>query len=316
MSSQIFQEPIIVVHGGAWSIPDHMETVSREGVKNAAKAGYSVLLSGGSALDAVTAAVMALEDDPAFDAGRGSVLTDSGKVEMDAMVMDGENLETGAVASVNNVRNPIMLARKVMEKTDHTLLVSHGAVQLAETLQVEKADQDYLITEAGRQEWETYKQYNQTVTNLFNQRINSGHDTVGAVARDKNGNLSCATSTGGITGKRPGRVGDSPLVGCGGYADNHSGAVSTTGHGESITKVCLAHKIISRLEDGESPRDASSKSLKFMFDRVAGSGGCIVIDKHGRYSAQFTTERMPWASISQNVISHGFLPEECNVEKI
>jgi len=113
MSSQIFQEPIIVVHGGAWSIPDHMETVSREGVKNAAKAGYNVLLSGGSALDTVTAAVMALEDDPAFDAGRGSVLTDSGKVEMDAMVMDGENLETGAVASVNNVRNPIMLARQI-----------------------------------------------------------------------------------------------------------------------------------------------------------------------------------------------------------
>lgn len=177
--------PVIVVHGGAWRVPDHLEAASRAGVKVAVQTGYKIMEDGGSAVDAVTAAIKVLEDDAAFDAGRGSVLTDTGNVEMDALIMDGRSLECGSVAAVGTVKNPVMLARTVMEHTPHTMLVAKGASQLAEQHRLETADMDYLITKAGRQEWETYKQYNHTVSDLFSQRTQSGHDTVGAVAIDK-----------------------------------------------------------------------------------------------------------------------------------
>jgi len=304
---------VIVIHGGAWAIPEKLEVASREGVKNAAKAGWKVLSEGGSAVDAVMEAVKLLENDPAFDAGRGSVLTDAGNVEMDALIMDGKTLDCGSVATVNNVKNPVELARKVMEKTPHTLIVGEGANTLAKEENVEAADKDYLVTAEGVEEWETYKKYNVAVSSLFGQR---GHDTVGAVALDKGGNLACATSTGGITGKRPGRVGDSPIVGSGGYADNESGAVSTTGHGESITKVCLAHRIVQSLESGGSPQEAAGEGLRYMFSRVGGSGGAVVVDKEGRFAAEFSTEKMPWAAISMGTMEHGFMPGERNKEQL
>merc|ERR1719500_1558442 len=172
---------------------------------------------------------------------------------MDALIMDGKTLACGSVAAVNNIRNPVELARKVMEKTPHTLIVGEGANTLAKEEGVEQVDKEYLVTPEGVEEWETYKKYNIAVSSLFGQR---GHDTVGAVALDRGGNLACATSTGGITGKRPGRVGDSPLVGSGGYADDSAGAVSTTGHGESITKVVLAHTVITGLSRGLEPGEA------------------------------------------------------------
>ena len=174
--------PVIVIHGGAWAIPDQLEVASREGVKRAARAGWEVISKGGTAVDAVTEAVKVLEDDPAFDAGRGSVLTDRGEVEMDALIMNGKNLDCGSVATVNNIKNPVMLARKVMEKTPHTLIVGEGANILAREENVEPASKDYLVTAAGLEEWETYKKYNVAVSSLFGQR---GHDTVGAVSLDR-----------------------------------------------------------------------------------------------------------------------------------
>lgn len=178
---------MIVIHGGAWAIPDKLEVASREGVKNAARVGWEVLRKGGTAVDAVMEAVKVLENDPAFDAGRGSVLTHAGEVEMDALIMDGKTLDCGSVATVNNIKNPVVLARKVMEKTPHTLIVGEGANTLAKEENVEKADKEYLVTAAGVEEWETYKKYNVAVSSLFAQR---GHDTVGAVALDKVGYLS------------------------------------------------------------------------------------------------------------------------------
>ena len=201
---------------------------------------------------------------------------------MDALVIDGRTLDCGAVAAVNCVKNPIELARVVLEKTPHTLMVGPGANLLAEEFDVTPAGPEYLVTEAGRKEWETYKKYSQTVGSLFSQRDGQGHDTVGAVALDLERNLACATSTGGITGKRGGRVGDSPLVGCGGYADSSVGAVSTTGHGESITKVCLARTVLHHLESGKDPEEAGAASLSYMYRKVSGSGGVIVLDKEGR----------------------------------
>ena len=217
-----------------------------------------------------------------FSSGRGSVLTDQGEVEMDALLMDGKTLNCGAVAAVNNVKNPIELARVVLEKTPHTLIVGAGANMLADEFGVERVGPDYLVTETGRREWEVYKKYNHTVSSLFSQRDGDSHDTVGAVALDQEGNVACATSTGGITGKRGGRVGDSPLVGCGGYADSRAGAVSTTGHGESISRVCLARAVVHHLEAGLSPHTAATTSLSHMYSRVGGSGGVIVIDTEGR----------------------------------
>ncbi|KAJ8308615.1 hypothetical protein KUTeg_013489 [Tegillarca granosa] len=235
------QTPVIVIHGGAWAIPDDLAEASVEGVIRAAKTGYATLLDGGSAVDAVENAVKVLEDEPAFDAGTGSVLNSNGEVEMDAVIMDGKTLSAGG--------------------TDHVLLVGNGANQFAEEIGMERVQTEELVTEEGRKEYEHFLKFKTTVNVLFRNRDNSGHDTVGTVAMDKNGNVAFGTSTGGITAKRPGRVGDSPIIGSGGYADNVSGAVSTTGHGESIMKVCLARHVTYLMEQGMSAQEASEKAL-------------------------------------------------------
>ncbi|XP_078469292.1 isoaspartyl peptidase/L-asparaginase-like isoform X5 [Lampetra planeri] len=252
---------VVVVHGGAWAIPDDLAEASMAGVKGAAVRAHELLSrGGGSALDAVEVAVKALEDDAAFDAGlrcrhspslalcHGSVLTEAGEVEMDALMMDGRTLRLGSVSCVQGVANPVSLARAVMEKTEHAMLTAAGAARFAEALGVARVPQRELVTEAARSEWERYRRYRHAVRALFSsERV---HDTVGAVALDARGDVACATSTGGITNKMPGRVGDSPIVGCGGYADNAVGAVSTTGHGESIMKVTLARLILFHMEAG------------------------------------------------------------------
>ena len=174
---------LLVSSSIAWAIPDKLEDASREGVKKAALVGWEVLNKGGTAVDAVTEAVKCLEDNPVFDAGKGSVLTAAGTVEMDALIMDGKNLDCGSVAAVNNIKNPVVLARKVMEKTPHTLIVGEGANILAKEENLEEVDKEYLVTPKGVEEWETYKKYNTTVSSLFGQR---GHDTVGVVTKAKN----------------------------------------------------------------------------------------------------------------------------------
>ncbi|XP_053731661.1 isoaspartyl peptidase/L-asparaginase [Synchiropus splendidus] len=299
---------VIVVHGGAWAIPDHLAKASVDGVKLAACEGRSVLQRGGSALDAVESAVRKLEDNVVFNAGHGAALNTEGKVELDAIIMDGKTLACGAVSSVKNIANPVSLARAVMEKTDHIMLTDHGANLFAESIGIPTVSTDTLVTEYERREWEKQKTYVNGVVEDFNSQWQ--HDTVGAVALDSAGNVACATSTGGIRNKMVGRVGDSPIIGCGGYADNLSGAVSCTGHGESILKVTLASRILSLVEQGKSVVESSKLALNYMGDRVRGAGGAIAVSPSGQWAATFTTERMAWAAVDQDVLFYGLEPNE------
>ncbi|XP_066536060.1 isoaspartyl peptidase/L-asparaginase [Hoplias malabaricus] len=296
-------KPVIVVHGGAWAIPDALAEASVAGVKAAALAGIGVLKRGGRALDAVEDAVRKMEDDSVFDAGHGAVLNTDGEVELDAIIMEGETLAAGAVSSVRNIANPVSLARAVMEKTDHVMLTSQGANLFAESMGIPTLPTDSLVTEKERKEWEHYKNYSAGVEELFNSQW--GNDTVGAVALDSFGNVACATSTGGIRNKMVGRVGDSPVIGSGGYADNRSGAVSCTGHGESILKVTLARLILFHMDQGRTASDAAGFSLRYMGERVKGGGGAIVVSPTGDWTATFTTERMAWAAIQEDLLYYG-----------
>ncbi|XP_034537048.1 isoaspartyl peptidase/L-asparaginase [Notolabrus celidotus] len=299
---------VVVVHGGAWAIPNDLAKASVDGVKAAACEGYSVLKKGGSALDAVEAAVRTLEDNTAFNSGHGAALNTEGEVELDAIIMDGRTLANGAVSSVKNIANPVSLARAVMEKTSHCMLTSRGANQFAESIGIATVPTETLVTAHERKEWEKHKNYVTGVMEDFNSQW--AHDTVGAVAVDSAGNVACATSTGGIRNKMVGRVGDSPIIGSGGYADNLSGAVSCTGHGESILKVTLARLILSHIEQGKSVEDSSQLSLKYMGSRVHGAGGAIVVSPSGQWAATFTTERMAWAAVDHDVLWFGLDPSE------
>jgi beta-aspartyl-peptidase (threonine type) len=306
----------IVIHGGAWAIPDgDIHDRSVLGVRRAAAVGYAVLAKGGSSLDAVEAAVRVLEDDDAFDAGTGSVLNADGIIEMDAMLMDGKSLEIGSVAAVNNIKNAVSLARMVLERTDHCMLVGGGAMKFAEAQGVTQVPTESLVTADALEYHERFKKYKSATNTLFNDSKQSVHDTVGAVALDAMGHVAAGTSTGGIPAKMVGRVGDSPLVGCGAYADDTMGAVSTTGHGESIMKVMLAHAALANLTAdavggadanqslaSSSATRAAHKALKYMRARTGGCGGLVMIAaphaKGGRprMAAGFSTEKMPWVS--------------------
>lgn len=254
-----------------------------------------------------------LEDDPTFNAGHGSVLNIAGEVEMDAIIMDGRTLSFGAVAGVRNIANPISLARMVMEKTDHVMLAGKGANDFAKEMGIPGVDPQELVSESSRKRWEEYNKYKTVVKDIFNDPKPSGtggggddddvggHETVGAVALDLEGNLAAATSTGGISLKKVGRVGDSPLVGSGAYCDNEVGGVSCTGHGESIAKVLLANKALTLVEmDGEKPQRALERALECMLRRVGGRGGMIMVTKKGEIAKCFSAQRMTWASVDQN----------------
>jgi len=317
MTTRTDFQPCIIVHGGAWAIPDILKEPSVNGVKKAAKRGYECLLKGGTAVDAVEVAVRILEDDTTFDAGHGSVLTEELTVEVDAMIMNGYSLESGAVASVTGIANPVSLARHIMHSTPHSLLVGDGAVKFAKKIGFPVLNNPLeLISEESRLQLEGIKDFDGAVLTGFNTKeprsstaINPGHDTVGAVAMDSSGKLACATSTGGISMKMPGRVGDSPLIGCGGYA-NKEGAVSSTGHGESIMKVLLAREVVYNIEGGHPPETACDKALQSMFQTVGGQGGVIAVNKHGQVGRGFTTKRMAWAAVEEGVLKFGIEPNE------
>jgi beta-aspartyl-peptidase (threonine type) len=271
---------VIVVHGGAGERhADDNAHQAQGGCLVAARAGHAVLEKGGSALDAVVAAVTVLENDPQFNAGRGSALNADGEVEMDASVMTGD-LQAGAVAAVKGIANPVQLARLVMEKSKHVLFAAEGAHRFARAHGVPFVDPTSLITERAR------------------KRLAS-LGTVGAVARDKQGRLAAATSTGGTTGKRPGRVGDTPLIGCGTYADDEAGACSCTGLGEAIIKVTLARAAVDRLRLGEDP-NAVAAAVTATLRRAHGEGGLILIDAKGRFGLGFNTQRMARAWVSSD----------------
>src|ERR1700692_3724024 len=229
-------KPSLIVHGGAWDIPDEDVNACNEGGRRALAAGWNILASGGSALDAIQAAMIVLEDDPVFDAGYGSHLNLDGRVECDAIVMNDSTLRAGAIATLQHVRNPVRLARKVLENCPHMMLVAEGAERFAQEQGIKLCANEELVTDAEREAWAKCKM------DKHASAFHHGHEqgTVGAVAMDRNGQLFAATSTGGTCCKLPGRVGDSPLIGCGCYADQEAGGVSCTGYGEAIMKIVMA----------------------------------------------------------------------------
>ncbi|HMP42941.1 MAG TPA: isoaspartyl peptidase/L-asparaginase [Roseiflexaceae bacterium] len=297
----------LIVHGGAWDIPDDEVAAHRNGCRRALDAGWAVLAACGGALDAVEAAVRVMEDDPAFDAGVGSVLNEDGIVECDAAIMDGTTLRSGSVAGVQRVRNPITLARHVLA-SDVVLLVGPGAERFADAAGVARCAHADLIVEREVVRWRELRElishqprnaFERPPTEVAGQRgiVFGGHpgDTVGAVALDAAGRLAAATSTGGIGNKPAGRVGDSPLIGAGLYADNETGGCSTTGWGESIIKVLLAKTATDLIGAGHTPAEAARRAIELLERRVGGLGGCILLDAQGRVGLAFNTPRMAYA---------------------
>jgi L-asparaginase / beta-aspartyl-peptidase len=293
----------LCIHGGAWAIPDAAVAETTDGLHASLTAGYAVLAAGGSALDAVETAVRILEDLPVFDAGVGSVLNANEEVECDALIIDGDTLCSGGVIGLNNSLHPVTVARRLMETTPHSLIAGAGARDFAKA-SGECCEESELVTPAAREEWLRQKTYHGTVDSLFAGRVGVGHDTVGAVALDGAGRLAAATSTGGITMKMRGRVGDSPLVGSGAYADSAVGAASTTGHGESIVKCLLAARasgamsthlpsFAAPIECSDAQRSAAI-AVGHMLQRVGGFGGAIVVLPNGDVGAAHTTPRMAW----------------------
>lgn len=283
----------IAVHGGAGAMPRELLSEAREreyraGLEAALDAGYAILERGGSSLDAVSTAVRILEDDPLFNAGRGAALTRNGAAELDAAIMDGRQQRAGAVASVHHVRNPIDLARRVMEKSRHVLLVGAGAEEFALEEGIALVPNEYFRTEERRRQLESARHGQQT-----SELVGSPQGTVGAVAADKEGNLAAATSTGGMTNKRQGRVGDSPIIGAGTYAKNGVCAVSATGHGEYFIRAVAAHHICSAVEyRGLTLTEAAREMLHHILLGLGGSGGIIAVGDGGQIVMDFSTEGM------------------------
>jgi len=288
------------VHGGAWAIPDDMVDAHLRGVNAAVAAGWRALEKGASSLDAVEAAIVVMEDDDTFDAGRGSFLTRDGHVQLDALMMDGGTLRAGGVGCVERIHNPIRAARKVLEESPHVYFVGEGAERFAQEHGIELCRNDELIIE---REVHRLKDFQANPSSDSQQEIftadqgspMSSHDTVGAVALDAAGNIAAATSTGGTLNKAPGRVGDSSLIGCGCYADNLSAAASTTGWGEPMMKLVLSKWAADLVAAGKPPDMAAPAAITYLKSRLNGHGGMILLDAKGQYGIAHNTPRMAWA---------------------
>jgi beta-aspartyl-peptidase (threonine type) len=286
--------PVLVVHGGAWAIPDDMVEAHLNGVRKAVAAGGEVLSGGGSALDAVEEAVVVLEDDETFDAGRGSFLNRDGKVQLDAFIMEGSTLRGGGVGGVERIRNPIRAARKILSDSPHVYFVGEGAERFASEHGIPLCDNRELVIPREVERLRVFQaQATDHAADLFAPAIS--HDTVGAVALDERGNIAAATSTGGTLNKAPGRLGDSSLIGCGCYADNESAAASLTGWGEPIMKLVLAKWSADRVLAGNAPEWVSQEAMNYLKARVNGHGGIILLDSRGRFGISHNTPRMAWA---------------------
>jgi beta-aspartyl-peptidase (threonine type) len=278
-------EYTIVIHGGAGSmdktIPDSIKKQYENSLREALKIGQEILSQGGTSVDAVEKVIMFLEDDPKFNAGRGAVYTSDGTFELDASIMKGEDLSCGAVAGVKHIRNPISLARTVMEKSIHVLFTSEGAERFAESQGFKLVDNSYFFTPETMNSWKRYK-----------DKIDKDKKgTVGCVALDKYGNLAAGTSTGGLSGKAPGRVGDSPLINAGTYANNKTCAVSCTGTGELFIRNTVAFNVSALMEyKGMTVKDAASEMIHKRLKQ--GDGGLIAIDKDGNIAMEFNTPSM------------------------
>jgi L-asparaginase / beta-aspartyl-peptidase len=294
-------KPALIVHGGAWDIPDEAVAACESGCKRALAAGWAVLAAGGAALNAIEAAIVVLEDDPVFDAGYGSHLNLDGHVECDAIVMDGGTLRAGAAATLHHVKNPIHAARVILEKCPHMMLVAEGAERFAKAHGVKLCKAEELVSEAEREAWRKCRK------DAHAAEHHRGHEqgTVGAVAIDQQGRLFAATSTGGTCCKLPGRVGDSPLIGCGCYADVEVGGVSCTGYGEAIMKVVMAKSAADFLPRGKealgtngAAMDAARRAVELLASRTKATGGLILLDRHGEPGFAFNTPRMAYGYVA------------------
>jgi beta-aspartyl-peptidase (threonine type) len=297
-------DPVLLVHGGAWAIPDNVLEAHHRGVEAAAAQGWDVLRRGGSSVDAVEAAVIAMEDDETFDAGRGSFLNMDGRVQLDALIMDGATLRAGGVGCVEHIRNPICAAKKILTESPHVYFVGSGAERFAQEHGIELCANEDLVTDRERERLrEAKKQAYLKMPDEFGPT--RSHDTVGAVALDSDGNIAAGTSTGGTLNKAPGRVGDSSLIGCGCYADNRSAAVSTTGWGEPMMKLVLAKWTADRVENGTAPQEAAKHALFYLKKRLDGHGGIILVDGRGRVGLAHNTPGMAWALCTKQGLKSG-----------
>ena len=282
----------ILVHGGAGDVAAHRVPLHVAGCERAAAAAAEIVAGGGSALDAVQRAVEILEDDPVFNAGTGACLNAEGHIELDASIMDGESLRAGAVCALPTFRHPIAIARKVLTDTRHLLLAGEGAVRFAIEHGFERAPEADMITELARKKWQDAR--------AKPSAENWAGGTVGAVARDERGHVAAATSTGGMVNKKVGRVGDSPVIGAGTYADDEAGACSTTGHGEAMMRVCLAKTAVDEMRARHAAEDAAKRSLENMTRRTNETGGAIVVTPDGGLGLARTTRTMSWAAVTDS----------------
>jgi L-asparaginase / beta-aspartyl-peptidase len=296
----------LAIHGGAGTLPRNEITAQRtehyrSGLNAAIDLGYAVLASGGSAVEAVTRAVNSLEDNPLFNAGRGAVFTLEGHNELDASIMDGSNLKAGAVCGVEHIKNPVSLARTIMEQSEFVMLAAGGAEEFARAHGFEMVPQSYFFTEERWQQLQRIKSGDKQLSALTISHVG----TVGAVALDAQGRLAAATSTGGMTGKRYKRIGDSPLIGAGTYADDRSCAVSATGHGEMFIRAAVAHDICARMRFGGADlKQAVHAVIHEELKALDGEGGVIAIDKNGEIVLDFNSEGMFRASRRSGESTH------------
>ncbi|XP_017016275.2 probable isoaspartyl peptidase/L-asparaginase CG7860 [Drosophila takahashii] len=309
--------PVLLIHGGAGDIPDSRVAGKFAGIKQALRSAWRDLNAGeGTALDAVEAAVRSMELDENFNAGYGSCLTTDGQVEMEASLMEGRELRAGCITLLRDVKHPITVARRLMEKQRHTFLGGQAAQDLALSTGSERLPPGALITEGARY---TLKEFQEQVsqgkdpfyartelTEVTPKTTDPSGETVGAVAMDSAGQIAVGTSTGGITGKWPGRIGDTPILGSGTYADNCRGGVSTTGHGETIMRYNLAQRILAAIEyGGLSAQAAADKECREMTKRLGGTGGAIVVGHSGDLGIAFTSQRMAWGYVRDGTIFYG-----------
>ena len=324
-------KPILLIHGGAWAMPDDAVEAHERGIAAALTVGWAALSRGGTAIDAVEAAVTIMEDDDTFDAGRGSFLTRDGRVQLDALLMNGADLRTGGVACVEHLRNPIQAARLVLEQSPHVYFVGPGAERFATQHGMSLIENAELIVPRERDRLMAFQRNEaagQPDTTFSGTSIEQAaleaeishtlpdtlriddptlhsHDTVGAVALDQYGNIAAGTSTGGTLSKAPGRVGDSSLIGCGCYADNASAAVSLTGWGEPIMKLVLGKWAVDRVASGASPQDAATSAIDYLFNRLGGHGGIILLGPDGQIGIAHNTPRMAWGIATAEGQQHG-----------
>ena len=299
----------IAIHGGAGTILKSTMTPEKEkayldGLKNAIEAGETILKNGGSSLDAVEKAIRSLEDNPLFNAGKGAVFSNSGKNEMDASIMNGVDLSAGAVAGISNVKNPITLAKGIMQKSEHVFLAGNGAIEFAHLIGSEFEEDAYFFEQMRFDQLQQAKQSDGVFLDHTTDKFENGEKkfgTVGAVALDIHGNLAAGTSTGGMTNKKFGRVGDSPIIGAGTYANNETCAISCTGHGEFFIRSVVAHDISCLIEyKGLSLKEACDFVVMDKLVKIGGEGGLVSIDKNGNIEMPFNSEGMYRAKKSED----------------